>query len=73
MKDERMIELKIICDCGNETTFNTINTDTGEENKIDPEEGQYATLNPPTFSFWESHDQVGLVCEKCDKSLWLFT
>ena len=65
--------MKIVCDCGNESIFNTVNEDTGEENTVDQDEGQYVTLKPDTFRFWETHDQVGIVCEKCDKAIWLFT
>lgn len=63
--------MKLICDCGNEEEFNTINEDTGEENSVDEIEGQYTTIN--SFNFWEAHDQVGIVCEKCGKAIWLFT
>lgn len=64
--------MKITCDCGNEVTFNTINEDTGEESTISEDEGQYATTDG-RFRFWSAHDVVGMVCEECDKALWLFT
>ena len=63
--------MKLRCDCGNEEEFNPINEDTGEVNTTDEEEGQYVTMNK--FNFWEQHDQVGIVCTECDKSIWLFT
>jgi len=63
--------MKIICDCGNEEIFNTISKDTGEENSITEDEGQYSTID--NFRFWETHDVVGIVCEKCGKAIWLFT
>lgn len=63
--------MKIICDCGNEEEFNTIDEETGGQTKITEDEGQYATIK--TFNFWEMHDQVGVVCDKCGKSIWLFT
>lgn len=62
--------MKIICDCGNEEKFNTISEDTGLETPITEDEGQYTTIK--TFRFWETHDQVGIVCEKCGKAIWLF-
>lgn len=65
--------MKIICDCGNESIFNTINEDTEEENTFYEDEGQYATMKPDTFGFWQQHDQVGIFCEKCNKAVWLFT
>jgi len=65
--------MKILCDCGNEAVFCTKNEETGEENRVDELEGQYATLKPDTFRFWEAHDQVGIVCENCNRSIWLFT
>lgn len=63
--------MKIICDCGNEETFNTIDKETGEQTRVYEDEGQYATIE--TFRLWETHDQVGIVCEKCGKAIWLFT
>lgn len=63
--------MKIICDCSNEEKFNTIDKDTGKETNIDEDEGQYATID--TFRFWETHDQIGIVCEKCGKAIWFFT
>ena len=65
--------MKIICDCGNETAFNTIDEDTGFENAIDETNGQYITLKPDTFTLWEQHDVVGIKCDKCDKAFWMFT
>lgn len=64
--------MKIVCDCGNETEFNTIDEDTGEESEITEGEGQYVTVDISKISFWEQHDVVGIVCKKCDKSVWLF-
>jgi hypothetical protein len=63
--------MKIICDCGNEDYFNTIDSDTGEETRITENEGQYSTVK--NFTFWETHDVVGVVCNNCKKELWLFT
>ena len=63
--------MKIICDCGNEEEFNTIDEETGEQTRSIENEGQYAKIE--TFRLWEVHDQVGIVCEKCGKSIWLFT
>ena len=63
--------MKLICDCGNEEEFNTIDEETGEEEMFIEDEGQYARID--NFRFWEQHDQVGIVCEKCGKSIWMFT
>lgn len=63
--------MKIICDCGNEAEFNTIDAETGEQTSRVEDEGQYATIEG--FRFWEMHDVVGIVCEKCGKDIWLFT
>lgn len=62
--------MKLICDCGNEDIFNTIDESTGKQTRI-TEEGQYATINK--FTLWEQHDQVGIICNKCGKSIWIFT
>lgn len=66
-----MNKVKIICDCGNEEVFNTIDEETGEQTRIIEDEGQYAKIE--TFDFWERHDEVGIVCKKCSKAIWLFT
>lgn len=63
--------MKIVCDCGNEAEFNTIDEDTGEQTRVTEGEGQYATIKG--FDFWETHDEVGIVCNKCGKAIWLFT
>lgn len=65
--------MKVVCDCGNESELNTIDADTGEENVVCEDEGQYARLKPKTFTFWEEHDKVGVACDKCEKGVWLFT
>lgn len=36
--------MKIICDCGNEEEFNTIDEETGKQTRITDDEGQYATI-----------------------------
>lgn len=65
--------MKIVCDCGNEEMFNTIDEETGEQRIDDDNEGQYATVDRSKFEFWETHDVVGIICKKCDKALWLYT
>lgn len=65
--------MKIVCDCGNETEFNTINEGTGKPNSYTEGEGQYATVDISKFNFWQMHDVVGVVCIKCKKDIWLFT
>lgn len=63
--------MKIMCDCGNIEEFNTIDEETGEQTPVREDEGQYATIEK--FDFWETHEQVGIVCKKCGKAIWLFT
>ena len=65
--------MKIICDCGNESEFNTIDEETGEEQEIfDEDEGQYATVEGD-FTFWKTYYTVGIKCDKCGKTIWIFT
>lgn len=63
--------MKLICECGNEDIFNTIDDESGEQTRVTDEEGQYATINK--FTFWETHDVVGITCDKCGKAIWVFT
>lgn len=65
--------MKIICDCGNEAEFSTIDKETGGETSYSEDKGQYATVDVKKYEFWQSHDVVGVVCEKCEKAIWLFT
>jgi len=65
--------MKIICECGNEMKFNTVDADTGEEHPYTDGEGQYANGDFAKFEIWEMHDVVGIVCRKCDKDIWMFT
>ncbi|HHV41849.1 MAG TPA: hypothetical protein GXX72_03250 [Clostridiaceae bacterium] len=60
-----MGRIKIICDCGNEMDFIVDGID--EEDK-----GEYVKINHSKFRFWEIHDEIGVVCEKCLKSIWFF-
>ena len=45
--------MKIICDCGSEMEFNTIDEDTGKETSTTEGEGQYATTDCSKFNLWE--------------------
>lgn len=63
--------MKLICDCGNEQEFNTIDEETGEQTTYAEDEGQYATIR--SFSLWQAHDVVGIECDKCKKAIWIFT
>ncbi len=65
--------MRILCDCGNEAELSTIDEDTKEQTAYTDGEGQYAVVDMSKFSFWQMHDVVGIVCEKCDKDIWLFT
>lgn len=62
--------MKLICDCGYEEVFNTIDEETKKERECTEEEGQYATIEG--FNFWEQHDVVGFVCKNCGKAIWMF-
>ena len=64
--------MKLICDCGNEMEFNTIDEDTGEQTSVTEGEGQYATIDCDKFGIRERHDVVGIICNKCNKSIWIF-
>lgn len=64
--------MKIVCECGTESVFNTKDKVTGEERESD-EDGQYATVNKSKFGFWQEHDKVGFFCKSCNKAIWLFT
>jgi len=64
--------MKLTCDCGNEIIFNESDKETGEKNDYTEDEGRYGTTEGD-FRFWQMHDVVGIVCEKCDKDIWLFT
>jgi len=63
--------MKIICDCGNEV--NLVEPNDGEERILDEEMGVYVTEDNSTFDFWQQHDIVGMVCNKCKKAIWMFT
>ena len=62
--------MKLICDCGNETVFNEYD-EKGSLNDYTEDEGRYTTQH--AFRLWQMHDVVGIVCEKCDKDIWMFT
>lgn len=59
--------MKIICDCGNEMDF------IEDKEVMEDDSGKYVTTDFDRFRFWSEHDVVGIVCAKCEKSIWLFT
>ena len=61
--------MKIVCDCGNED--NLIIPKDREDHSI-TEEGLYVVKDKDTFDFWERHDMVGIVCNKCKRAIWMF-
>lgn len=64
--------MKLICDCGNETIFNTIDAETGKEDDPIEGEGQYATFE--NFEIYKiDHYSVGVCCKKCNKKIWMFS
>jgi hypothetical protein len=63
--------MKLICDCGNEEEFNTIDKETGQPNRITEDEGQYATIE--NFDLWQMDYEIGIKCSKCGKAIWMFT
>jgi hypothetical protein len=62
--------MKIVCDCGNEQEFKEYD-ENGVKNSYTEDEGLYVTINK--FTFWQTHDVVGIVCDNCRKDIWLFT
>lgn len=63
--------MKIICDCGNEMEFKIDNEDI-YESSIE-ENGDYCKLEHSKFDFWSEHDEAGMTCKKCGKSIWYFS
>lgn len=65
--------MKIVCDCGNEEVFCETRKEGFEyiNNYYTSGQGLYTTIE--TFRMWETHDIVGIVCEKCGKDIWMFT
>ncbi|MCM3387264.1 hypothetical protein M3649_03845 [Ureibacillus chungkukjangi] len=56
--------MKLVCDCGNEMEF-ILDGDKDER-------GEYAQKDLNKFDFWAEHDEAGITCEKCKKSIWYF-
>lgn len=53
--------------------FDAIDGETGKQTEWDEDDGQYAKTDVDKFRFWEAHDTVGIVCEKCGRAIWFFT
>lgn len=64
--------IKIVCECGNECIFDEYD-EKGNKHHYTEGEGRYTTPDINKFRFWQMHDVVGIVCEKCGKDIWLFT
>jgi len=52
--------------------MNLIQPNDNEERDV-TDEGMYVIPDDyDKFDFWEKHDVVGIVCRKCEKSIWMF-
>lgn len=58
--------MKIVCDCGNEMKF------VPYEDSEEDERGFLVKKDLKKFGFWAEHDEAGITCEKCKKSIWYF-
>ena len=58
--------MKIVCDCGNEQEFNTIDKDTGQL------KGQCATIKGFDICTID-HYETRIQCSKCKKAIWMCT
>jgi len=68
--------MKIVCDCGNEMDFIIENEDVQEEqdeDECEEEKGQYCIKESGKFDLWSEHDEAGITCNKCKKTIWYFT
>lgn len=63
--------MRILCNCGNEMEFILDNEDMDEEST--EMYGEYVKKDHSKFDFWAEHDEAGVTCKKCDKSIWYFT
>lgn len=59
--------MKLVCDCGNEMEF------VPYEDSEEDERGLLVKKDVKKFEFWAEHDETGITCEKCKKSIWYFT
>jgi hypothetical protein len=59
--------VKIVCDCGNEMEFVPDNEEFEED-----ENGTYVNKDYKKFDFWAEHDETGITCKQCKKSIWYF-
>jgi hypothetical protein len=58
--------MKIVCNCGNEMEF------VPYEDSEEDERGVLVKKDIKKFDFWAEHDEAGITCEKCNKSIWYF-
>ena len=59
--------MKVICDCGA-----VIDLIEDVDDECESEYGTYVTESSGDIRFWEEHDIVGIVCERCKKAVWTF-
>lgn len=62
--------MKLVCDCGNEEEFNTIDPETGKETENIEDEGQFARIKE--FEICKESYHVYIACKKCGKAIWVF-
>lgn len=68
--------MKLICDCGNEMKFDSIDPETNENYDLQTDYGngdeQFVSKDYSKFDFWAEHDNAGITCQLCKKDIWFF-
>lgn len=64
--------MKLLCDCRTEMELKTTD-EQGQENTVDEELGQYATIDSTKFDMYADHERVCIGCKNCDKAIYFFT
>ena len=59
--------MKVICDCGA-----VIDLIEDADDECESEYGTYVKEISGDIRFWEEHDVVGIVGERCKKAVWTF-
>lgn len=60
--------MKLVCDCGEEVTFETTD-ENGNENENTPDEGQFASPDSDKFNIVVDYTLVYITCKECDKAI----
>ena len=65
--------MKLVCECGNEMEFVVDEKKDANSPENLMENEYFADTDLKKFDIWAEHDEAGIKCKECGKSIWFIT